>query len=167
MSDVESERSGFMPKQLAATAVVAMALAVPAAAVAKGPESASLTGPGLDQRSLTVAGQGEMGPSTPLGTVVDAGGFFAQMYGEVPDPTSRLRPKGTLGAHYRITYVVPGPNGIRSRVVQDVYPFAKPVPLTYMKPGQRFWGDRAAHGGWYRSSVALRQALVRAGLHPR
>ena len=116
---------------------------------------------------MAVAGQGEMGPGTPLGTLVDAGGFFAQMYGQTPDPTLKLRPAGTLGAHYRVTYVVPGPNGIRSRVVQDVYPFAKPVPLTYMRPGQHYWGNRLAHGGWFRSSAALRQALVHAGLPVR
>ena len=156
-----------MRRQLVATAVLGAALLLPSLASAKGPESASVTGPGIDDRSLTVAGQGEMGPGTPLGTLVDAGGFFAQMYGQTPDPTSKVRPKGTLGAHYRVTYVVPGPNGIRSRVAQDVYPFAKPVPLTYMKPGQRFWSTEAAHGGWFRSSVALRQALVQAGLHIR
>jgi hypothetical protein len=156
-----------MRRQLVATAAVGAALLLPTVAGAKGPESASLTGPGLDQRSVTVAGQGEMGQGTPLGTLVDSGGFFAQVYGQVPDPTSRVRPGGTLGRHYRITYVVPGPNGIRSRVVQDVYPFAKPVPLTYMRPGQRFWGDKTAHGGWYRSSMELKRALVQAGLHVR
>ena len=154
-----------MRKQLVGTAIVAVALVLPSTAGAKGPESASLTGPGLDQRSLTVAGQGEMGPGTPLGALVDYGGFFAQMFGQVPDPTVKVRPRGTLGPHYRVTYVVPGPNGIRSRVVQDVYPFAKPVPLTFMKPGQRFWGDQTAHGGWFRSSVALRQTLLKAGHH--
>ena len=156
-----------MRRQLVAGVVLAAALFLPSVAGAKGPESASLTGPGLENRSLAVIGQGEMGPGTPLGTLVDSGGFFAQMYGQVPDPTSSVRPRGTLGAQYRVTYVVPGPNGIKSRVVQDIYPFAKPVPLTYMKPGQRFWGTKTAHGGWFRSSVALRRALVQAGLHVR
>ena len=155
-----------MRRQLVAAAVLAAALVVPTVAAAKGPESASVTGPGLD-RSIAVVGQGEMGPGTPLGTLVDAGGFFAQMYGQAPDPTLRVRPAGSLGPHYRVTYIVPGPNGIRSVVVQHVYPFAKPVPLTYMRPGQLFWGDQRAHGGWFRSSVELRRMLVRAGLHQR
>jgi hypothetical protein len=148
-----------MRRRIAAAASVAVALLVAAGASAKGPESAKLTGPGLDQRSLTFAGNGEMGQGTPLGALVDASGFFAQMYGQAPDPTLKTRPAGTLGPRYRITYVVPGPNGIRSRVVQDVYPFAKPAPLTYMKPTQRYWGSRLAHGGWFRSTVALRQVL--------
>src|SRR5262249_33436771 len=156
---VRSRKGGMMGRRLLAAAVLATALVMPSVAAAKGPESASVTGPGLD-RSIAVVGQGEMGPGTPLGTLVDVGGFFAQMYGQVPDPTLRLRPAGTLGAHYRVVYVVPGPNGIRSLVVQHVYPFAKPVPLTYMKPGQRFWGDQKAHGGWFRSSIELRRVLV-------
>src|SRR5438874_8160482 len=148
-----------MRRQLIAGVVAGAALVLPSVAGAKGPESASVSGPGLE-RSMAVAGQGEMGRGTPLGALVDAGGFFAQMYGQSPDPTLKVRPSGTLGAHYRVTYVVPGPNGIRSRVVQLVYPFAKPVPLTYMKPGQLFWGNRHAHGGWFRSTAALRQALT-------
>jgi hypothetical protein len=148
-----------MRRQTAAAASVAVALSIAAAASAKGPESASLTGPGLEQRSLTFAGNGEMGQGTPLGKLVDATGFFAQMYGQSPDPTAKTRPPGTLGPRYRITYVVPGPNGIRSRVVQDVYPFAKPTPLTYMRPAQRYWGSRLAHGGWFRTTAALRQVL--------
>ena len=75
-----------------------------------------------------------MGNGTPLGALVDLGGFFPQMYGQTPDPTLRAQPKGTLGPRYKVVYVVPGPNGIQSRVVQYVYPYAKPVPLTYMKP---------------------------------
>jgi hypothetical protein len=148
-----------MRKRIAAAASVAVALSVASGASAKGPESASLTGPGLNQRSLTFAGNGEMGQGTPLGALVDASGFFAQMYGQTPDPTLKTRPPGTLGPHYRLTYVVPGPNGIRSRVVQDVYPFAKPMPLTYMRSTQHYWGNRLAHGGWFRSTAALRQAL--------
>jgi hypothetical protein len=148
-----------MRRRIAAAASVAVALSVATGAAAKGPESAKLTGPGLEQRSLTFAGSGEMGQGTPLGTLVDATGFFAQMYGQTPDPTLKTRPRGTLGPQYRITYVVPGPNGIRSRVVQHVYPFAKPTPLTYISPTQRYWGGRLAHGGWFRSTIALRQAL--------
>jgi len=152
-----------MRRQLVVGLAAVAALAFAGAAGAKGPESASLTGPGLG-RSLAVAGQGEMGPGTPLGALVDSGGFFAQLYGQMPDPTLKARPHGTLGPRYRVTYIVPGPNGVRSRVVQDVYPFAKPVPLTHMAAGQRYWGTRTAHGGWYRSSVELRRALVQAGL---
>jgi hypothetical protein len=48
-----------------------------------------------------------------------------------------------------------------------VYPYAKPAPLTYMKPGQRFWNTEQAHGGWFRATAALKKVLVRAGLPAR
>ena len=152
-----------MCRYLVRAAILTAALALPSLAAAKGPESASLAGPGID-RSLAVRGQGEMGPGTPLGSLVDLGGFFPQMYGQTPDPTFRTQPKGTLGQRYTIVYVVPGPNSIESRVVQDVYPYARPVPLTYMRPGQKFWGSERAHGGWFVASADLTTTLVRAGL---
>jgi hypothetical protein len=156
-----------MRRYLAGAAAVAAALSLPAAAAAKGPSSASIIGPGLD-RQLAVAGDGELGAGTPLGMLVDLGGFMAQMYGQTPTATLAAQPKGSvLGSRYRIVYVVPGPNAVRSRVVQLFYPYAKPVPLTYMKPGQTYWGTRQTVGGWFRSSTALTHALVRAGLPAR
>jgi hypothetical protein len=144
-------------------AVAALALALPGLAAAKGPESASISGPGLD-RSLPITGAGEMGSGTPLGALVDAGGFFAQMYGQSPDPTLPSQPNGTLGPSFRITYVVPGPNGIRSRVIQQVYPYAKPSPVSYMAPGQSFWGNKTTSGGWFRAPADLKKMLVSLGL---
>lgn len=152
-----------MRRHLVAAAIVVAALALPALALAKGPESASISGPGLNQL-LAVNGQGEGGLGTPLGNLVDLGGFFPQMYGQSPDPTFRHQPKSTLGPRYVVTYVVPGPNSIKSKVTQFVYPYAKPVPLTFMKPGQRFWGTRKAWGGWFRSTDSLKAILVQAGL---
>ena len=71
------------------------------------------------------------------------------MFGQTPDPTFRLRPKGALGPRYTVVYVVPGPNNIESRVIQFVYPYAKPVALTYMRPGQVFWGDQRPTAGGF------------------
>jgi hypothetical protein len=147
------------------TAAIVAALALPAGASAKGPVSASISGPS-PSRTLAVTGDGEM-PGNPLGTLANASGFFPQMFGQTPDPTLGVRPKGTLGPRYRVVYVVPGPDGVQSRVVQLVYPYAKPFALTYMKPGQRFWVDQQAHGGWFRATAGLRRMLVRAGLPAR
>jgi hypothetical protein len=149
-----------MRSYLFALAIVALAL--PTAALAKGPVSASISGPGLE-RSLSITGNGE-GPGTALGTLASSSGFFAQLFGQMPDPTFAARPSATLGPRYAAVYVVPGPNNVQSRVVQSVYPYAKPVPLTFMKPEQRYWNGRKAHGGWYRASARLKAVLVRAGL---
>lgn len=152
-----------MRRYLIAAALVALAL--PTLAAAKGPASASISGPGLEG-TLVVTGDGEM-PGTTLGTLAMSSGFFPQLFGQRPDPTLVARPRGTLGPRYTVVYVVPGPNGIRSRIVQHLYPYAKPVVLTYMKPRQRFWEGNLAHGGWYRASGGLKRMLVRAGLPVR
>ena len=149
-----------MRRYVIAAALVALAL--PALAAAKGPVSASISGPALE-RTLAIRGDGE-GPGTALGTLADASGYFAQMFGQSPDPTLATRPSGRLGLRYRVVYVVPGPNNVRSRVVQYIYPYAKPVALTYMKPGQAFWDSERTHGGWYRASAGLKKVLIRAGL---
>jgi hypothetical protein len=146
---------------LLATVGALAALAVTATAAAKGPTSASLTGPGLD-RAVPIKGEGESGTGTPLGSLVEFGGFFPQMFVQTPDSTVRTRPTGDLGPRYRVAYRVPGPSGI-STVVQDVYPYAK-TPVTYMRPGQRFWGVNHAHGGWFVSGPRLKATLVAAGL---
>ena len=149
-----------MRRYLVAALVVALVL--PALATAKGPSSASITGKGLE-RTLTIGGDGEA-LGTQLGALTMRSGFFAQMFGQTPDPTLRTRPRGTLGPRYTVVYVVPGPNNIQSRVVQRVYPFAKPVALTYMKAGQPFWEGEATYGGWFKASVALKRILLRAGV---
>src|SRR6185503_18577283 len=137
------------------------ALVATAPAAAKGPSTASLSGPGLDH-ALPIKGEGESGPGTPLGSLVELGGFFPQVFLQVPDPTKRTRPAGDLGPRYRITYRVPGPHGT-STLVQDVYPYAK-TPVTYMTPDQRFWGVNHTHGGWFVAGPGLKVTLVAAGL---
>jgi hypothetical protein len=143
-------------------AATLFALALPAVAAAKGPVSAAVSGPGLEH-ALVIKGDGE-GPNSVLGTLADASGFYAQVFRQRPDPTLASRPKGSIGVRYTAVYAVPGPNDARSRIVQSIYPYAKPVALTYVKPGQRFWNGKRTHGGWYRASPAMKQVLVRAGL---
>jgi hypothetical protein len=147
--------------QLASIGALA-ALVATAPAAAKGPSTASLSGPGLD-RAVPVNGDGESGAGTPLGSLVELGGFFPQVFLQVPDPTKRTPPAGNLGPRYRITYRVPGPNGGAGTLVQDVYPYAK-TPVTHMSPDQRFWGLNRTHGGWFVAGPGLKATLVTAGL---
>lgn len=146
---------------LLATVGTLAALAATAPAAAKGPSTASLSGPGLDH-PLRIAGYGESGFGTPLGALVQFGGFFPQVFGQSPDPTTRTRPPGDLGPRYRVVYRVPGPTRA-SILVQDVYPYAKPNPVTHMRAGQRFWGVTRTKGGWV-VAHGLKVALVKAGL---
>jgi hypothetical protein len=146
---------------LLATVGALAALTATAPASAKGPSTASLTGPGLDH-AVPIKGEGEGGTNTPLGSLVQFGGYFPQTFGETPDTTTRRQPEGDLGPRYLVTYRVPGSNGT-STIVQDVYPYAKPAPVTQMRAGQHFWGMRT-HGGWYVAEAGMKAALVEAGL---
>ena len=139
------------------------ALALPAAALAKGPDYALLSGPGING-SIRIDGDGEGGSTdTPLGALVFQGGYPSQVFGHHPqEPTSTTRPPGRLGPRYRISYSVPTPTGRRT-IVADVYPFAVPRAVTYMRAGQAFYVMHT-HGGWYVAKPGLRRTLLDAGL---
>jgi hypothetical protein len=149
---------------LLATLGALAALVASAPAVAKGPSTASITGPGLGH-AVPIKGDGEGGPDTPLGSLVQLGGYFAgQVFAQIPDPTVRARPSGDLGPRYRVVYRVPGPNAGVSTLVQDVYPYARPNPVTYMPAGQPVFAGLRTHGGWFVADARLKSALVTAGL---
>src|SRR4051812_1424094 len=139
--------------------IVAVALALPAAALAKGPSEAVVTGPGIDDNDgIAIALMGDDADLT------NVSGFFPASFGQSPDPMLASPPEGTLGPKYTIHYTVPGPSGSDDTIVQDVYPYAEPNPLTYTAPGQKLFGTERTHGGWFVSSVGLRNVLVHAGL---
>jgi hypothetical protein len=144
-------------KRLAFVFLLAAVLAP--GALAKGPSAASVTGPGLD-KALSVKGTEGSGP---LGELTQWAGFFPAAFGQQPNPMLSGRPDGKLGSRYTIRYLVPGPNGERFRITQDLYPYAKGGALTYTKPGQRIF-DMRTRGGWYRGGQELKRVLVRTGL---
>jgi hypothetical protein len=143
-------------------AALAAALVLPAAAFAKGPLEAAVSGPGLDA-AVVVRGGGEGGTGTPLGRLVESAGFFPLAFGQQPDPTTRARPKGDLGPAYTVRFTVPGPDGENSTLIQTMYPYAKP-PVSYMAPAQRFFGGQRTHGGWLLAADGLRPVLAELGL---
>jgi hypothetical protein len=138
--------------------IAAVALALPAAALAKGPSEAALTGPGLDNDGIALTGLGDDSG------IVSQSGFFPAAFGQSPDPMLAAPPGGKLGPKYTLTYTVPGPSGSDATIVQDVYPYAEPEPVTYMPPGQSFFDTEQTRGGWYVSTTGLRELLVDAGL---
>jgi hypothetical protein len=146
-------------KRLLLVSIVVLAL--PAAALAKGPSAASISGPGL--KAITVSGDGEDGGVSAFGRLTQAAGFFGAVYRPQPDPMLRTRPKGDLGPRYTIDWVLPTPTG-KSILHQDAYPYATPYPLTYMKRGQTFYDGMTTNGGWFVSGPELKQALVAYGL---
>ena len=151
-----------MRRPLLLAAALTALLLFPAAATAKGPSAATITGPGL-AHALTIEGFGEGGDTSPLGILVSEGGFFPQVFGQTPVATTRSRPADRLGQGYAVTYTVPGPNG-DSTLRQTLFPYAVNGPASYMAPGQKFWGSESTQGGWYRGTATLKAMLVKAGL---
>lgn len=132
-----------------------VALALPAAALAKGPSEASLKGPGLGKTVKFTGSESE--PGSSVMTLADATGFFPAIFETEPDPMLQARPPGNLGPKYTIDYTVPGPDGANDQIRQDAYPYAQPNGLTYTAPGQKIF-DSTTHGGWYESST-LKETL--------
>jgi hypothetical protein len=144
-------------------AVIATAALLPAAALGKEIKSVTITGPGLDH-GITLQGGGEV-ESTPAGNLAMQSGFFPELFDTSPDPTLVERPKGKLGPKFQATYDFPNPEtGDVATIVQDVYPYAKPYPVTYIPAGREVWKGESAHGGWYLAPSELKSVLVKAGL---
>ena len=137
------------------------ALALPAAALGKGPTAASIDGPGSGGG---IRFTGCCTPESPTMTLAEQAGFFPAVFAEVPDPMLDARPKGDLGPKYTITYTVPGPNNETWKIQQDAYPHASPGPVTYMEPGQEvFEIVGGTRGGWFQADARLKETLVSAG----
>lgn len=146
-----------MKRQLLTAIAVVLGLAlVPSVATAKGPSEVSIEGPGLSE-----------GIPLPGHEVVEVAGFFPGVFRQTPDPMLSERPRGSLGPKYVMTYALPGPNGEEDVLRQDVYPYAKAQPVSYMRPGQRFFMDQQTHGGWFVAKPTLKRTLVAAGLPVR
>ena len=135
--------------------IVLVALALPGAAFAKGPSKASIVGPGI----ATVTISGREGSTTPFWRLVEATGWFEAAYGPRLPQTP---PTHDLGPKYTITWAVPSSN----RLHQDVYPYAKPYPVTYMPRGQEIY-DTQVKGGWFVGGQKLERALLRVDLPAR
>jgi hypothetical protein len=142
-------------------AVVATGALLPATALGKEIKSVTITGPGLDQQ---ISFSGKLDARTSIDLAMQSG-FFPELFDTSPDPTLTERPNGPLGPKFRATYEFPNPEtGEVARVVQDMYPYAKPYPVTYIPSGREIWKGQRAHGGWYLSPPELKAMLVKAGL---
>jgi hypothetical protein len=137
--------------------LVLAALALPAAALAKGPSEGTISGPGF---SKTVKVLNDGGGGTPGDNLAQAAGYFPAAFGQQPDPMLHRKPSGSLGPSYTVVWTVPGNAGRRIR--QVLYPYAKGGGVSYTKPDQPIFG-MGTHGGWYRDT-GLKRTMVALGL---
>ncbi len=140
------------------------ALALTGAAQAKGPDRATIDGPGL-AKPIVLSGDSESGSqaASPFFRFVQDVGFFPAVFPQTPNPMLPGRPTGTLGPRYSIVYRVPGPNGESFQLIQDLYPYAVDGPVTFMPAGQAIFGMRTL-GGWYQGSSDAKGRLLVVGL---
>src|ERR671916_2772155 len=96
------------------------ALAIPAMALAKGPASATIDGPGTGG-GINI--KSDLQPGSELMNLSERSGFFPAVFRQTPDPMLDSRPKGDLGPKYTVTYTVPGPSNETFTIKQDLYPY--------------------------------------------
>ena len=143
--------------------LLAVALVAAPAALAKGASEATITGPAIGD-GITLAGEGQAGGEQLL-QLAEHAGFFPAVFVTTPNPMRQKPPAGRRGPRYEIEYTMPGPDSrVVSRLTQELYPYASPAPLTYMAPGQTYFGAEKTVGGWYVAGPALRDDLVAVGL---
>jgi hypothetical protein len=129
-------------------------------AVAKGPSQGIITGPGLSEPiTLREPGAATIGPD--LAKVLEQSRFSLS-----GSDGGRLahRPAGDLGPRYTITYDMTLSDRLSGTIVQYVYPYAEPLPITYMPGRQTYWGTQETVGAWYAARTGLRQTLIDVGL---
>jgi hypothetical protein len=142
---------------LAATSVL------PASALGKGASEATISGPGL-AAPITLSIDDDGSGAELLMALAEASGFFPAVFAKSPDPMLDERPAGDLGPSYAVEYVLPGPDGERDALLQRVYPYADPSPVTHVTSLQPYWTGQLTRGGWYMAGPELRDLLVVAGL---
>jgi hypothetical protein len=144
--------------------VAALALSFLAApASAKGASKIVIEGPGL-VHPITV----EPGESTstdrlwPL--MMDSRFFLGLCHGRCGS-RSRLarRPSQGLGPRYTLTYTM-NLDVTSHEVVQYVFPYARPNPVTYMPAHQTFLEHHKTGGGWFITPQRMERELITLGL---
>ena len=118
--------------------VVLALLTAPGVAMAKGPLSGSVSGPGL-AAPIKLDGTGEWDEDSPLALLTADTGIYDRS-------RHPPRPAGELGPRYEVRLVFPRHStGKPANVVrQHLYPYAEHGPVVYTVGGQRIFDDNAS-----------------------
>jgi hypothetical protein len=142
----------------AAAVALAFVLALAGPAPAKGIQSATITGPGLDQPIDVSPPDGDGGNLAALTA------FWEVMPGQPQPPTlADTAPTKQLGPRYTVTWrLMTGPDETTA-IRQDLYPYADGGPLVHTAAGQPIF-DASTLGGWHEAPDALRSRLTSLGV---
>lgn len=138
---------------LAAALVLSLGLGTPAAA--KGPGSATISGPGIGTVELTRDPAERPG----MNALLQVTRFFDVYSGSGLDTDS---PEGDLGPRFDVAYDDVN-DGEPFR--QQLYPFATDGPVVHVPPGQQIYGMDAA-SGWMSADRRLTRLVERLGGTP-
>jgi hypothetical protein len=144
--------------------VAALALTfVAAPASAKGASKIVIQGPGL-VHPITVE-PGESTSTDQLWPLMTDSRFFLGLCHGRCESKSRLarRPSQGLGPRYTLTYTM-DLDVTPHEVVQYVFPYAQPNPVTYMPARQTFLQHHKTGGGWFLAPQRLERELITLGL---
>lgn len=129
-------------------------------AFAKGPESAIITGPGIDRQiELEVIPNREL-----VSKLMEQTGIWYAT-GDLPQPIDK--PAGELGPGYTLTWINSGPPGasLEERTIrQEIYLEAEigPVIHTHVQESLQGWGSERI--GWFAAPSGLRDTLAELGV---
>lgn len=152
------------PPPVLALAVACLFLVLPLSAGAKGPESGSLTGPGIDE-PIELIDPSISNDHQRYGAFMRLVEMTGLWYGS--NETRIDGPNGPLGAHYTLTWVNSGPPGkpIEERTIQQFIYLragAGPVVHTPEQPGLEGWGDSVI--GWFAAPDELVDSFIELGV---
>lgn len=129
-------------------------------AVAKGPESAIITGPGIDRPIELV----DFSNRDLVARLMEQTGLWYAM-GDLPQPIDK--PFGELGPGYTLTWINSGPPdaSIDERTIrQEIYLEAENGPVIHTPDQESLqgWGPEAI--GWFAAPDGLRETLAELGV---
>ena len=142
--------------------LLSAALAVPA--LAKGPASATITGPGIDE-PIVLDGDPHPDSGSQLAEFSLATGFWKLAYGADIDGRGlnifEVAPTRELGPEYVVVWSHGGAGG---DVTSLVYPHAAGGPLVFVEPAVYITDmNMETHGGWFVSTDDVGGLLGRYG----
>jgi hypothetical protein len=141
-----------------AAGVLGLVLAAAVPASAKGPQSLSISGPGLTS-PIELSSDSNPEELSEIDT-----GMWLAMPGATDPALLADAPTGDLGSRYTLTWqLMGGPGGETSPIRQDLYLDAAGGPLAYTPAGQPIW-DGVTRSGWYRAPERVRDMLASAGV---